>query len=206
MDKALAMSEFSLFSITIVLFLIMDPVGNITAFLSLMSEVEEKKRKWVLIREILIAVAAMYLINYCGKYLIDVLEISKTTITLTSGLILFLVALKILFPGPQSLRLNLPKGEPFIIPLAIPLIAGPSLLATILLYAQLQESYLMMTWAIAIASLATYVVFLLAPFLFRVLGQNGLLALEKLMGMVLILIAVERFTGGLHLFIHTHGA
>lgn len=194
-----------LLSVAIVLFLIMDPIGNISSYLSLMRGLEPKKQHRILLREMLIAVTLMVIFNYIGEYIFQALEISEITVRLASGLILFIISINILFPKATDLRSNLPKGEPFIIPLAIPLIAGPSLLATIMLYAHLEPSQPLMLAAIALSSLGTLTVLFLSPYFHRFLGNNGLLALEKLMGMVLVLLAVQRFAEGLQQFFAQHG-
>lgn len=198
------MTDMSLLSISVVLFLIMDPIGNIASYLYLMRDIKPKRRALILAREMGIALAAMLIFNYLGEFIFDLLGISETTVRIASGVILFLIAIKILFPARDSLRANLPQGEPFITPLAIPLIAGPSLLATVMLYAQMEQSQPVMLGAILIASLATFLVLLVSPFLQRWLKNNGLLALEKLMGMVLVLIAVQRFAEGLKQFLSAH--
>lgn len=195
------MNDLSLFSIAVVLFLIMDPVGNIASYLSLTRELQPKRRTWVLIREMAIALVLMLIFNFIGEYIFSLLEISEITVRLASGAILFLVAIKILFPSTNSFRSNLLKGEPFIVPLAIPLVAGPSLLATIMLYANMESSETVMLAAIFVAVFAAFLVFLLAPYIFRLLGNNGLLALEKLMGMILVLMAVQRFADGIKMFL-----
>lgn len=195
------MDHSSIFSIALMLFLIIDPVGNIASYLTLMSDVDPKRRNLVLVREMGIALVLMLLANFLGEYIFDLLGISKTTVFLASGVILFLIAIKILFPTQDSFRANLPKGEPFIVPLAIPLTAGPSLLATIMLYASLEPSDLMMVAAIFAALIAATLVLFAAPVLKRLLRTNGLLALEKLMGMVLVLLAVQRLAEGIQLFL-----
>lgn len=194
--------EASILFITVMLFLIMDPIGNIASYLKLMEDIAPKRRNWILLREMGIALAAMLLFNYIGEFIFNLLEISEITVRLASGLILFLIAIKILFPSTDSLRANLPIGEPFIVPLAIPLIAGPSLLATIMLYANLEPCQSYMLAAIFMACIATYIVFLIAPTLYRLLGNNGLLAMEKLTGMILVLLAVQRIAEGVQQFYH----
>lgn len=199
------MDGLSLFSLTIILFFIMDPIGNIASYLTLMKNVPVKKRKWILLREMAIACAAMIIFNYLGEYIFSLLAISEVTVRLASGVILFLIAIKILFPTSDSLRSNLPSGEPFIVPLAIPLVAGPSLLATIMLFARLESTGFVMLGAILISTLATVLVFLAAPLLFRFLGNNGLLALEKLTGMILVLLGIQRFAEGIKQFVSNLG-
>lgn len=191
----------SLFSITLVLFLIMDPIGNVSSFLKMINDTPPGRQKLIILREMGFALIAMLFFNYLGEYIFQMLDISEITVRLTSGLILFLFALKILFPAIDSPRLNLPKEEPFITPLAIPLIAGPSLLATVMLYAHMESSQPLMLAAILISWLAASAVLLCSSFLKRTIGTNGLMAAERLMAMVLILIAIQRFFEGIQQFI-----
>ncbi len=191
----------TLFTLSLILFLIMDPVGNISSYLKMVSTYPKKKQYWIIVREMCIALVIMLIFNEIGEFLFVQLHISETAIRLASGLILFLAALKILFPSIDSPRSNLPEGEPLITPLAVPLIAGPALLATIMLYAHLEPSQPLMLAAIFISWAAASSVLFLAPFFQRVLGTNGLIATERLMGMLLVLLAIERFTSGVQLFI-----
>lgn len=193
--------DLSLFSVVVVLFLMIDPIGNIGSYLTLMRDVPTTRRKLVLFRELGIALAVMLLFNYIGEHIFSLLGLSEITVSLASGVILFLVAIKILFGAKDNPRANLPSGEPFITPLAIPLIAGPALLATIMLYAHMEPSQPLMLAAIFISSFLALLVFLFAPYLHRFLGNNGLIALEKLMGMILALMAVQRFAEGVQMFI-----
>lgn len=190
----------TLFTLSFLLFLIMDPFGNVSSYLKLVEKLPRKKQLLVAGREMLIALGFMLLFNFIGEFLFDVLHISETAIRLASGLILFLVALKILFPSIDSPRSNLPEGEPFITPLAVPFIAGPALLATIMLYTHLEPSQPMMLSAIFLSWIAASAVLFSSSFLYRILGTNGLIACEKLMGMVLVLLAIERFASGVQLF------
>lgn len=191
----------SLFSITVVLFIIMDPIGNIPSYLNLVKDFPPAKQRWILVREMLIALSLMIIFGFIGEHIFSILELSDTTIKISSGFILFLTAIKILFPAPNSFRMNLPKGEPFIIPLAVPLIAGPSLLATIMLYAHMETSALIMGEAILIAWVLALGILFLAPKFKRYLGNNGLMALERLMAMVLVMLAIQRFMEGIQLFV-----
>jgi multiple antibiotic resistance protein len=193
----------NLFSLTVILFLIMDPIGNISSFLSQLKEVPLERKKKIILREMLIALAAMLLFNFIGEYIFNILEISDTTVKLASGAILFLVAIKILFPSVDSLRANLPAGEPFITPLAIPLIAGPSLLATVMLFARLEPSLTIMLAAILISWLLASAVLLFGSRLQQLIGTNGLMACERLMGMVLVMLAIQRFAEGLQHFVRS---
>ena len=194
----------SLFSVTLVLLLIMDPLGNINSYLSLVNGLPATRQKFVVIREMCIALAIMMLFNFVGEHIFDFLDLSETTVRLSSGVILFLIAIKILFTASDNPRANLPEGEPFIFPLAVPLIAGPALLATIMLYAHLEHTESIMFGAILIAWFLAILILVCGKQIKKVLGQNGLIACERLIGMVLVLIAIQRMLEGVILFWATY--
>jgi multiple antibiotic resistance protein len=194
----------SLFHIALVLFLIMDPIGNVSSYQSMVKELDSKRQSKIIFREMLIALAAMITFNYLGEFIFDFLDLSETTVRLSSGIILFLIAIKILFTSTDSPRANLPKGESFIFPLAIPLIAGPGLLATVMLFAHLEPYQSVMLAAILIAWIFSAIILYFSGTIKRFLGDNGLMACERLIGMVLVLIAVQRFLEGILLFWATH--
>jgi multiple antibiotic resistance protein len=194
--------HFSLLTIVLTLLLIMDPIGNIIPFLTMTKEIPPARQKFVIFRELVFALFFMLLFNVIGELLFRYLELSQISVRFSAGVILFLAAIKILFPATNSLRASLPKGEPYLVPLAIPLIAGPSLLATIMLYANLETCKAMMFTGILIAWMAAVMVLFLGPLLHRFLGKNGLIACERLMAMLLVMLAIQRLTEGLYLFIH----
>ena len=186
----------TLFTIAFTLFLIMDPIGNVTPFLNMTEDFSSKKRRWIVIREMGIALGFMLFFTFLGEYLFNILNISEVALKISSGLILFLIALQILIPHFDSMRESLPKGEPFFTPLAVPLIAGPSLLTTIMLFTHLEPSVSLMLFSIALAWGAATAVLFFSEKLQRILGINGLQVCENLMGMILILLAIQRFMDG----------
>lgn len=193
--------EIPLFTVIVILFLIMDPIGNISSFLKMVDELPSKRVRWVVFREMLIALAFMLGFNFLGEFIFQILQLDHQTVELASAVILFLTAIKILFPSSNSLRANWPKGEPFIIPLAVPLIAGPSLLATIMMLAHLETSQPAMLIAILVAWAAAMIILLFARQLQQYLGHNGLMAGERLTGMLLVMLAVQRCMEGIQEFI-----
>jgi len=186
----------TLFTIAFTLFLIMDPIGNVTPFLNMTEDFSSKKRRWIVIREMGIALGFMLFFTFLGEYLFNILNISEVALKISSGLILFLIALQILIPHFDSMRESLPKGEPFFTPLAVPLIAGPSLLTTIMLFTHLEPSVSLMLFSIALAWGAATAVLFFSEKLQGILGINGLQVCENLMGMILILLAIQRFMDG----------
>lgn len=192
-------------SLALILFLIMDPVGNISAVLSLLRTLSPSRRHWVIIREMFFALLAMLFFYIVGDWLLELLQVSEVTARLASGIILFLLAIKILFLSPTGLRANLKMNEePFLVPLAIPLIAGPGLLATIMLYSFSDDLSPYLLPAILIAWFAALITLLLAKQIHSILGNNGLNACERLMGMILVLLGIQRFLEGIQLFILGH--
>ena len=194
----------SLFTIALILLLIMDPIGNINSYLKLVDGLDRKRQRFIVLREMFIALLAMLIFNYLGEVIFDFLGLSETTVRLSSGIILFLIAIKILFTSPDSIRANLPVGEPLVFPIAIPLIAGPALLATVMLFAHLETHQSVMLMAILIAWFFAILILYFARPIKNALGNNGLIALERLIGMVLVLMAVQRLLEGFLSFWQTY--
>ncbi len=191
----------SLFTITLVLFLIMDPFGNIAPINKMMRAVDPKRQNWVIFREMLIALGFILFFALLGEVLFNFLEVNDITVSISAGMILFLASVQILFPSLNSLRLRVPEEEPYITPLAIPLIAGPALLATTMLYSKLQHNNLVMLGAVLISWTLALIVTISSRRIHRLIGNNGVLGIEKLIGMVLVLLATQRFIDGIKLFI-----
>ncbi len=191
----------TLISLVLVLFLIMDPFGNAKSFISYLQGISPKRQYYIIFREMLIALFAMMIFALLGEYIFSFLGVSLVTQYLASGVILFLTAIKILFPKPKEpIEQSLLIPEPFLVPLAIPMIAGPALLATVMVYAGTEPSSSAMILAIFISWSLTVAVLLSSRFLMQTIGQSGLIACERLIGMVLVLVSVQRFLEGIILF------
>jgi multiple antibiotic resistance protein len=189
-----------LLSPIVTLFLVMDPLGNVPLFLSVLRTVAPERRRTVLLREIAIAFAVLAAFLLVGGYLMRFLGLEQPAIGIAGGIVLFLIALRMVFPSDAAPRTAAPEGEPFIVPLAIPLIAGPSALATLLLL-QSTTPRLLLLLALTIAWAVTGAILLSATFLYRVLRERGLIALERLMGMLLVMVAVQMLLNGLRAFL-----
>ncbi len=187
-----------LFSATILLFLIMDPLGNVPLFLTILKNVPARRRQWIIAREMLIALGTLLILLYFGHNLLELLGLRAESISVAGGIILFLIAIKMLFPVARAQYPDEEfEGEPLIVPLAIPLVAGPSILATLLLMVS-REPDRMLDWTVALvlAWFASAVILFASPLLHRLLGHRGLVALERLMGMLLVAMAVQMFLDG----------
>jgi MarC family membrane protein len=188
----------SLLSAAILLFFVMDPIGNIPLFLTAVQPVDPARRLRVVGRELVIAYALMVSFLYAGRPLLAVLHISEPALTIAGGIVLFIIALRMVFPAAHGPLAERVEGEPFIVPLAIPYVAGPSALATVLLMTS-REPDRHAAWLLAISAAwaASAVILLLGATLSRFLGDKGITAIERLMGMVLVASAVQMFLDGL---------
>jgi len=187
----------TLYSLTLSLFILMDAIGNVPIFLSLLKEIKPKRQRIVIFREMIIALIIMIFFYFLGDVLLGALEVRQYTVKTAGGIILFLIALKMIFPAPKEAAESLKHKEPFIVPLAIPLVAGPGVLASIMLYAQREVSTLLVVSAIVIAWILSAIILLSSSLIQRWLGWSALTALERLMGLILTLIAVQMCLEGI---------
>lgn len=175
----------------------MDPLGNVASFVAALKHVPPEKRLRVIARELVIALAILLLFLFCGRWVLGLLHLKEEALFISGGVVLFLIALKMVFPPSRKDMEDAPL-EPFIVPLATPLVAGPSVLATLLVLVSSQPE-LLMNWLIAllVAWAISAAILLAAPTLARLLKEKGCLAVERLMGMLLVMVAVQMFLNGL---------
>ena len=188
----------AIISSAVVLFLVMDPLGNIPIFLSILKDIEPKRRWKIISRELLIALVILLIFLFFGQLILDLLQLESESVSIAGGIILFIIGIRMVFPSRRGVLGDQLEGEPFIVPLAIPLIAGPSALATLLLLVNSDPTN-MLNWltVLLIAWALTAVILLSAPIFYKVLRKRGLAAIERLMGMILIMIAVQMFVNGI---------
>jgi multiple antibiotic resistance protein len=198
-------TQMTTLSAGIMLFLIMDPLGNIPFFLSLLKHVPPKRRRWVLVRELLIALGVLLAFLFGGEHILQLLQLKPDSISIAGGIVLFLIGIRMVFPPADGGGIfgKPGEGEPFIVPMAIPGVAGPSAMAALLLLTNTQPGRTA-DWvtALLLAWLATSVILLSATYLFRWLGESVLTALERLMGMLLIALSVQMFLSGVSSYLH----
>ena len=193
----------SFISATILLILITDPLGNIPLFIAALKHVPMERRRRVILRECAIAFSTLVIFLLFGSGFLSALHLSDETLKIAGGVILFLIAINMVFPGSGGTLVKEESGsEPFIVPVAIPLIAGPSAMTTVMLLAKSSPTR-MLEWvgSIFIAMSVTTIVFLSSVRLKEWLGVRFLSAIEKLMGLVLTTIAVEMLLGGIASYI-----
>jgi len=186
----------------LVLFFVMDPLGNLPIFSSVLERVAPERRRKVLLRELVIALAFLLLFLFGGKYVLDVLHLQQEAIRVGGGIVLFVIALKLIFPPERGMLGETLDGEPLVFPLAVPLIAGPSALATILILVELGPGQ-RVAGLIAILSAWTACAAILfsSSIILRIVGKRGIHAIERLMGMLLVMLSIQMVMDGLKAFL-----
>ena len=197
------MGEMTLWSAALLLFLVMDPVGNVPIFVSVLSGVDPKRRARIVFREMLIALAILVIFLFGGPYLLQIMGVSKPALEIAGGLLLLLIAIRMVFPQRNQAWDDELSGEPLIVPLAVPMVAGPSALATVIVIFSSDPSRwqawflaLLLAWAVSCVILVS------AAKLSRKIGRRGLIALERLMGMIVVAIGVEMMVRGVRVFVN----
>ena len=186
-----------IYSTAILLLLIMDPLGNMPIFISILKSVPEQRRKKILMRELLIALGILLIFLFVGEYLLQLLHLKQEAVSIAGAIILFIIAIRMIFPQGKSIMGDTPEGEPFIVPLATPLIAGPSILATLILASsQNPGKELQLAGAVFFAWAVSAAVLMCSNRLMKLLGNRGIFAVERLMGMILVMIAVQMMLDG----------
>lgn len=192
----------SLYTATITLILVMDPLGNIPMFLSVLNKVAPDRRKKIILRETFFAFIILIAFLFFGHTILNGMQISDPALSIAGGIILFLIAIRMIFPQDET-ESTKQLTEPFIVPLAIPLVAGPSTMTMVMLLGN-QHPEQMPVWLLAlfIAWLTTTIILVFADVLRKILGERGLIAIERLMGMLLTTMAVQMFLTGINQFFH----
>ncbi|MDN3504883.1 MAG: MarC family protein [Rhabdochlamydiaceae bacterium] len=188
------LTEFA--SLTISLFFLMDPLGNIPLYISTLKHLDKKKQKIIITRELLIALFVIYLFAYLGEKILNVFNISQSTLGIAGGLVLFIIAIQMIFPPSKE---TIPKHEkdPLIVPLAIPYVAGPSILAAVMIFSNRVSNNLTLGLSIFTAWIFGFLILIFSPSIQKLLTPKGVQACERLMGLILTLIAVQLFMEGI---------
>ncbi|ASL44514.1 MULTISPECIES: MarC family protein [Burkholderiaceae] len=196
--------EYTFLSATILLILITDPLGNIPLFISCLRGVSPQRRTVVILREVAIAFAILLVFMVVGQGFLRMMSLTDQSLRIGGGIVLFLIALRMVFPHPDGpFGGDTRGGEPLIVPLAIPALAGPSALATVMLLTS-QAPGKMFEWigALTVTMIVCAIVLMLAERIQAWLGERAMMAFERLMGLVLVAISVEMMLGGIRSFVH----
>jgi MarC family membrane protein len=195
------MDSSTFISAIVLLILVTDPLGNIPIFIGILRQVDPARRQRIIVREVLLAFGILFF-AFFGQGLLKFMHLTDTSLGIAGGVILFLIALKMVFPHPEGLADHPIHGEPFLVPLAIPFIAGPSAIATVLLLVS-REPHRMWEWlgALSVAMAVSAVVLGFAEKIADFLGEQVTMAFERLMGLVLTAIAIEMLLAGIQKFV-----
>ncbi len=177
------------------LFIILNAVGQIPLFLSVLSPFSVPKQRKIILREMLIALAVLLLFTFFGNEILTFVGISRSIIGIAGGILLFLFALEMIFPHKKSAE-GFPSHEPLVIPLAIPAIAGPGSITLVMLFSHKAHNTIALLSSVLIAWLPSLLILLLAINIKKVLGEKGLMAVERFGGLLVCLIGIQMFTTG----------
>ncbi|MBY7733291.1 hypothetical protein BCU90_10495 [Vibrio lentus] len=179
------------------LFLIMDPLGNLPIVLSILKHIDPKRRRIVLVRELMFALVILLLFLFAGQSIMNFLHVQPETLSISGGIILFIIAIKMIFPSAGSITGLAAGEEPFIVPMAIPMIAGPSVIAALILLAtQNPDQMFELSLSVLLAWGVTFFILMFNGFFLRILGERGLKAIERLMGLLLVMLSTQMFLDG----------
>jgi len=182
----------------LLLVIIMDPIGNVPLFLTILKNIPTSRRRKIIFRELLIALIVLLFFMFIGRYILQTLQIAESSLGIAGGIMLFLIAIKMIFPGANNMIVHDDKLEPLVVPLAVPLLAGPSAIAAvILMMAQEPNRWKEWVFALVVAWLIAGVILISSEALGRRLGQRALLAIERLMGILLMLVSVDFILDGI---------
>lgn len=184
-----------IFAMTFSLFFVLNSLGNIPLFVGLLTKYEVKKQRQIILRELLIALCILLLFNFFGDDVLKLLGISQPVLGVAGGTLLFIIALGMIFPRPLDSSES-KRSEPLIVPLATPIVAGPGAITTVMVYAEQLQNVWIMSTIILLAWIPTFIILLLSSNIKYFLGKKGLLACQKLGGMLISLIAVQMICTG----------
>ena len=190
----------SFISSVITLALVMDGFGNIPLFIAALKKVAPERRKTVLIRELAIALIIMVAFLFLGKWFLRAFGIHEYSLSIAGGIILFIISVKLVFGGDDEPKNDPKEDEPFVVPLAIPLVAGPAALSMVMITAAQQSNKFITLGAVIVASVINSVILMASFPISNLLGKRGLIAIERLTGMILILMSVDMVMGGISTF------
>ena len=180
------------------LIIIMDPIGNVPVFLSILKNIPLERRKKIIIRELIIAFAILLFFMFIGRYLLQLLQIEQSSLGIAGGIILFIIAIRMIFPGTKPMFTHNEEVEPLVVPLAIPMLAGPSAIAAvILLMAKEPNRWIEWIFVVFVASLISGIILISSEALGSKLGNRALIAIERLMGIFLIMVSVDFILDGI---------
>jgi len=198
-------NSFSIVATSVLIFFILDPFGNVPLLLSILKNIDKQRHSKIIIREMLIGLLILLVFLFFGESFLSLFHLETQAITIAGGIIFFVISLKMIFPSPSGENIFTSKeDDPLVVPIAMPMIAGPAALATLLVLAKTNAQHITKLFlSLSIAWLLTSLILLSSPYLYKILKRKGLTALERLMGMLLLIMSVQMFIDGIRGLIPT---
>jgi len=199
------MNDFSIISTAILIFFILDPFGNIPLLLSLLKNIDKKRHFSIIVREVIIGLIILIIFLFFGESILNIFHLQTASITIAGGIIFFIISIKMIFPTENgNIFASAKDDEPLIVPIAMPMIAGPAALATILVLAKTNNQHISKLFiSVILAWFISSLIMLFSTKLYNILKDRGLTALERLMGMLLLIMSVQMFVDGIRALIGT---
>lgn len=193
-------TQNTVLSLALTFFLVANPIGNSPTMMALLKDYAFDRQRKIVLREGLISLIIAFFFLFCGEYFMKYLNISKSALSISGGFILFLVATQMIFHKPELAKEHQVKQEPFIVPIATPLVAGPGLMSTIMITASEENNILKVSSSVLIAFSGVILIMVLSPYLQKLVGKRGMAAMEQVMGMILGLISMNMIVRGAQFF------
>lgn len=200
--------EHTFISAFALLFFIIDPIGNIPPVVSVLRDVEPRRMSWIVVRECAIAFAILTLFAFVGRAFMDTLGLTQSALSIGGAIVLLIISIRMMFPSAGSPNGHVKAGDPLVFPIAVPMLAGPSALATVMILVSGEpDEILLWTAAIGLCMVICAVVFVFAKKLQQLVGERVTSAFERLMGLILVVISVQMFLTGIEDYVrHIHVA
>ncbi|WP_367670612.1 YhgN family NAAT transporter [Sodalis-like secondary symbiont of Drepanosiphum platanoidis] len=187
----------------IFLLLIIDPLGNLPIFINILKNINYKRRFFIIIREMIFSLFIMFIFLFFGEKILFFLNLKNYVVSISGGIILFLIALKMIFLENKDKSIIKKNNEPFLVPIAIPLISGPSILSSLIIFSHNYSNnikyvifILFISWLIAL------IILLISNYLIKFLGKQGMIAIERIMGLILIMISIQMILNGIKSYLN----
>ncbi len=186
-----------LFHMSFLFLIVMDPLGNVPIFVGVLRYFDPQRQRKIILRELLIALGIMIIFLFFGQGFFRILHVSTTSLQMAGGIILFIIAIRMIFADPGEKKGGRIAKDPLIVPLAVPAVAGPAILATMTLYGGAAGNKLLVLLAVFIAWLFLLPTLIFSPYLKKLLGENGIIAAERLFGYIVVLVSTQMAVNGL---------
>ncbi len=190
------LDDYSFVSIAFAIFFVLNATGQIPLFLAMLGRYDQKRQMRIITRELVVALIILLLFTFFGEWILEILGISQAVIAAAGGILLFLISLTMIFPKPQAGPEHM-THEPMIIPLAIPVITGPGAITTVMSFAHQTDRPMMVAAAAFCAWVPSLIILLMGSYIKKILGDRGLMAVERLGGMLVCLIGINMATSGI---------